>query len=259
MCVSYIPSLETNGCRPLLSLRYQIAWVSLIPLSFSTNHFDINVRPQYPPSKLGYAQTISDSKLLGNSLKPNTTITGVLYFPSGGNCSDPSLTDNGVPENGVSIGQLPLDTPLLALIPLSECTSQYLSQANTDHAAAAVLYSSSPSAEFPSGFSFNQPVYGILANEANALLQGIMDYSGNITAVPNGEALSAQYGAGHLVRLYMTITPSPPSVNWVLYLGLTGGGAFVLVLMALWLGSYCGRKAPVSNYTTYNQYNQKNG
>jgi Ring finger domain len=176
---------------------------------------------------------ISDSQSLVNipNLAPN--YAGLLYFPTNPrNCSDPSVPSNGIPPNGVTIGRLPIGFNLIAMIPITACTSEYLIQAKRDQAEAAILYNYTSASNMPPSSSltntlnlFNNPIYGITYDDATPLLQNMVSYSGNMSSVPFGSNLTALYDPLDYVRLTLTIDTGEGS-------SLPGLWLFLLVILA---------------------------
>jgi hypothetical protein len=157
---------------------------------------------------------------------------GLLYFPQNPrNCSDPSIPANGIPDGGVTIDLLPAGFNLIAMIPISACTSDFLIQAKRDQAEAAVLYnytsmSNMPSPSLTSTFTvFNNPIYGITAEDAQPLLQNMVSYAGNMSSVPMGQNLTSLYDPEDYVRLTLTIDTGQGS-------SLPGLWLFLLVILA---------------------------
>jgi Ring finger domain len=181
---------------------------------------------------LSYAQTINDAQSLVNSANLSPSYAGLLYFPDNPrNCSDPAFPNNGMPLNGVTIDKLPLGFNLIAMIPITACTSDYLMQAKRDQAEAALLYnytsvSNMPSPSLTNTFSaFNNPLYGITSDDARPLLQNLVNYSGNMSSVPLGSNLSAIYDPTDFVRLTLTLDTGQGS-------SLPGLWLFLLVILA---------------------------
>ena len=176
---------------------------------------------------------ISNSQSLVNipNLAPN--YAGLLYFPTNSrNCSDPSVPHNGIPENGVTIDRLPVGFNLIAMIPITACTSEYLMQAKRDQAEAAILYNYTSSSNMPPSSSltntlnlFNNPIYGVTSDDATPLLQNMVSYSGNMSSVPLGRNLTAIYDPLDYVRLTLTIDTGEGS-------SLPGLWLFLLVILA---------------------------
>jgi len=167
-----------------------------------------------------------------NSPNLAPSYAGLLYFPGNPrNCSDPSLPANGIPSGGVTIDLLPVGFNLIAMIPISTCTSDFLVQAKRDQAEAAVLYNYSSMSNMPSPslsgtFSvFNNPIYGISSQDAQPLLQNMISYAGNMSTVPMGQNLSALYDPQDYVRLTLTINTGQGS-------SLPGLWLFLLVILA---------------------------
>ena len=136
-----------------------------------------------------------------------------------------------MPANGITLDDLPLGFNLIALIPISACTSDYLMQAKRDQAEAAILYnytsmSNTPSSSLTNTFSvFNNPIYGITSDDVAPLLLNMVDYSGNMSSVPFGSNLTAVYDPTDYVRLTLTIDTGQGS-------SLPGLWLFLLVILA---------------------------
>jgi hypothetical protein len=186
----------------------------------------------YPPATLSYTQSIQSVQSLANNPSLAPSYAGLLYFPSTlHNCSDPALPGNGVPSNGITIDRLPIGFNLIALVPISACTSGYLMQAKRDQAEAVILYnyssmSASSSPSLTNSFSmFSNPIYGIAADDATPILQNMVSYSGNMSSVPMGRNLTAIYDPTDYVRLTLTIDTGQGS-------SLPGLWLFLLVILA---------------------------
>jgi Ring finger domain len=187
----------------------------------------------YPPSSLSYGQVISDGQSLVNTPNLAPNYAGLLYFPANPrNCSDPSVPNNGIPPDGVTIDHLPVGFNLIAMIPITACTSEYLMQAKRDQAEAAILYNYTSTSNMPPSSSltntfnlFNNPIYGITSNDATPLLQNMVSYSGNMSSVPFGRNLTALYDPLDYVRLTLTIDTGEGS-------SLPGLWLFLLVILA---------------------------
>lgn len=199
--------------------------------SFTDSHVD-RLTVTYPPSSLSYAQTITDAQSLVNIPDVSPSYAGLLYFPTNPrNCSDPSIPDNGIPANAITFDRIPLGFNLIALVPITACTSDYLMQAKRDQAEAVVLYnytstSSMPSPSLTNTFSiFNNPIYGITADDVAPLLKNMVNYAGNMSSVPFGGNLSLVYDPLDYVRLTLTIDPGQGS-------SLPGLWLFLLVILA---------------------------
>lgn len=210
---------------PTYKVRY-IRWKNTL-LTFS-DRFTVT----YPPASLSYAQSITSAQSLANNPNLSPSYAGLLYFPSTlHNCSDPALPGNGVPQNGITLDRLPIGFNLIALIPISACTPDYLMQAKRDQAEAAILYnyssmSNSPSPSLTNSFSvFNNPLYGIAAEDAGPILQNMVNYSGNMSSVPLGQNLTSIYDPTDYVRLTLTIDTGQGS-------SLPGLWLFLLVILA---------------------------
>jgi hypothetical protein len=136
-----------------------------------------------------------------------------------------------MPTNGITLDRLPVGFNLIAMIPISACTSDYLIQAKRDQAEAAVVYNYSSQTDMPSTtltntFSvFNNPLYGITADDAAPILKNMVNYSGNMSSVPLGSNLSAIYDPTDYVRLTLTIDTGQGS-------SLPGLWLFLLVILA---------------------------
>ena len=104
-------------------------------------------------------------------------------------------------------------------------------QAKRDQAEAAILYnyssmSNSPSPSLTNSFSvFNNPLYGIAAEDAGPILQNMVNYSGNMSSVPLGQNLTSIYDPTDYVRLTLTIDTGQGS-------SLPGLWLFLLVILA---------------------------
>ncbi len=186
----------------------------------------------YPPSSIAYLQTVSNAQSLVNSPNLSPSYAGLLYFPANPrNCSDPSLVNNGIPPDGITIDKLPLGFNLIAMIPISTCTADYLMQAKRDQAEAGVLYNYSTTTDMPTSslsntFSaFSSPLYGIAASDAQPILTNMVNYAGNMSSVPLGPNLSAIYDPTDYVRLTLTIDTGQSS-------SLPGLWLFLLVILA---------------------------
>lgn len=186
----------------------------------------------YPPAALAYSQLIQDGQSLVSSSNLSPSYAGLLYFPINPlNCSDPSVPDNGIPPDGVTFARLPLGFNLIAMIPITACTSDYLMQAKRDQAEVAVLYnytsmSNMPSSSLTNTFSvFNNPIYGITSDDASPLLQNMVNYAGNMSSVPFGSNLTALYDPLDYVRLTLTIDTGQSS-------SLPGLWLFLLIILA---------------------------
>jgi Ring finger domain len=186
----------------------------------------------YPPQQLSYAQTINDAQSLVNAQDISPSYAGLLYFPANPrNCSDPSVPNNGFPQGGITLNDLPSGFNLIAVIPISQCSSDYLMQAKHDQAEAAVLYNytsmtNTPSTSLSNSFSvFNSPIYGIPSNDAIPLLQNMVNYAGNMSSVPLGSNLTAIYDPEDFVRLTLTINTGQGNT-------LPGLWLFLLVILA---------------------------
>jgi hypothetical protein len=136
-----------------------------------------------------------------------------------------------MPTNGITLDKLPVGFNLIAMIPISACTSDYLMQAKRDQAEAAVVYNYSSQSDMPSStltntFSvFNNPLYGIDNDDAGPILQNMVNYSGNMSSVPLGSNLSSIYDPTDYVRLTLTIDTGQGS-------SLPGLWLFLLVILA---------------------------
>lgn len=186
----------------------------------------------YPPAALSYTQNVQDAQSLVNSPNLSPSYAGLLYFPANPrNCSDPAFPGNGIPANGITLDDLPLGFNLIALIPITACTSDYLLQAKRDQAEAAVLYnytsmSNTPSSSLTNTFSvFSNPIYGVTSDDVAPLLANMVDYSGNMSSVPFGSNLTAVYDPTDYVRLTLTINTGQGS-------SLPGLWLFLLVILA---------------------------
>ena len=186
----------------------------------------------YPPTALAYVQTIQDGQSLVNNLNLSPSYAGLLYFPANPrNCSDPAVVENGMPTNGITLDRLPLGFNLIALIPITACTSDYLMQAKRDQAEAAILFnytsmSNAPSTSLTNTFSvFNNPIYGITSDDAAPLLHNMVNYAGNMSSVPFGSNLAAVYDPDDYVRLTLTIDTGQAS-------SIPGLWLFLLVILA---------------------------
>jgi Ring finger domain len=140
------------------------------------------------------------------------------------------MPGNGIPPNAITLHQLPGDFNLIALIPISQCTNDYLLQAKYDQAEAALVYNYTSSTDMSSSplttiGSFNNPVYGISAAEADPLVRNMINYAGNMSTVPFGRNLSAVYDPADYVRLTLTIDTGQTS-------SLPGLWLFLLVILA---------------------------
>jgi hypothetical protein len=136
-----------------------------------------------------------------------------------------------MPTEGITLDDLPVGFNLIAVIPISACTSDYLMQAKRDQAEAAVVYNYSSQTDMPSTtltntFSvFNNPLYGIDSDDIKPILQNMVNYSGNMSSVPLGSNLSAIYDPTDYVRLTLTIDTGQGS-------SLPGLWLFLLVILA---------------------------
>ena len=103
-------------------------------------------------------------------------------------------------------------------------------QAKRDQAEAVILYNyssvSNPSTSLTNSFTtFNNPIYGIAAEDAGPVLQNMVSYSGNMSSVPMGSNLTAIYDSLDYVRLTLTIDTGQGS-------SLPGLWLFLLVILA---------------------------
>ena len=117
------------------------------------------------------------------------------------------------------------------MVPITACTSNYLSQAKRDQAESAILYNYTSTSNMPSssltntfGF-FDGPIYGISSDDAAPLLQNMVNYSGNMSSVPFGSNLTSIYDPLDYVRLTLTIDTGQGS-------SLPGLWLFLLVILA---------------------------
>jgi hypothetical protein len=175
---------------------------------------------------------VSSAQSLANNPSLSPSYAGLLYFPTAfQNCTDPALPGNGIPDNGITLDRLPIGFNLIAMVPISACTSDYLTQAKRDQAEAVVLYnyssmSNSPSPSLTNTFSmFNNPIYGIAAEDAGPILLNMVSYSGDMSSVPLGTNLTAIYDPTDYVRLTLTIDTGSGS-------SLPGLWLFLLVILA---------------------------
>ena len=126
---------------------------------------------------------------------------------------------------------LPPGFNLIAMIPITACTSDYLTQAKRDQADIAVLYnytsmSNIPSSSLTNTLSFfNNPIYGITSDDAIPLVQNMVSYSGNMSSVPFGSNLTSIYDPVDYVRLTLTVDTGEGS-------SLPGLWLFLLVILA---------------------------
>ena len=176
-------------------------------------------------------QTIKDPQSLSNGAEL-PTYAGLLYFPKNPrNCTDSSFPSNGIPEDGVSLDRLPIGFNLIAMIPISVCTADYLIQAKHDQAEVAVLYNytsptSVPSISLTNSISvFSSPIFGITSEEAAPILQNMVNYSGNMSSVPFGRNLTSIYDPLDFVRLTLTVDTGQSS-------SIPGLWLFLLVILA---------------------------
>src|SRR5438477_8991445 len=222
---------ELSSSAILIIPIYKVCFLHLSlesMLIFPLDRFTVT----YPPSSLAYLQTVSNAQSLVNSPNLSPSYAGLLYFPvNQRNCSDPSLVNNGIPRDGITIDKLPLGFNLIAMIPISACTADYLMQAKRDQAEAAVLYNYSTTTDMPTSslsntFSaFSNPLYGIGASDAQPILTNMVNYAGNMSTVPLGRNLSAIYDPTDYVRLTLTIDTGQSS-------SLPGLWLFLLVILA---------------------------
>jgi hypothetical protein len=119
---------------------------------------------------------------------------------------------------------------LIAIIPITTCTSDYLIQAKLDQAEAAVLYNftSIANAPLPSSLTtalkvFGSPVYGIDPDDAIPLVQNMANYAGSMSSVPFGVDLTSMYDPLDYARLNLTIDTNEG-------LSLRGLGLFLLAV-----------------------------
>lgn len=186
----------------------------------------------YPSAPLAYVQTISDAQSLTNTQDLSPSYAGLLYFPiNPHNCSDSTIPNNGIPPNGITLADLPFGFNLIAMVPLTNCTSDYLLQARRDQAEAAIVYnytsvSNMPSPSLTNAFSiFDNPIYGITSQDAVPLLQNMVSYAGDMSTVPFGKNLTSLFDPTDYVRLSLTIDTGSGS-------SLPGLWLFLLVILA---------------------------
>jgi hypothetical protein len=174
---------------------------------------------------------------------------GLLYFPRiSVNCSDPSLLENGIPANSVTLDKLPVGFNLIAIIPITTCASDYLIQVERDQTELAVLYNYTSMSNFPPSLTntsnfFNNPIYGISSDDATPLLRNLVNYSGNnysgnnysgnMSTVPFGSHLSTFYDPLDCVRLSLTINNNQSGIKLPpgAIVGIFFGGVIVIVLV----------------------------
>jgi hypothetical protein len=189
----------------------------------------------YPPAVLSYIQSINDVESLVQVAHLSSSYAGLLYFPTALNCSD---NGTGVPANGITLDKLPYGFNLIAMIPISICTSSYLSQAKKDEAEGAILYNftfNSNALDSLIQSSFNNPVWGITKEDASPLLQNMINYASNMSTVPYGHNLSALYDPTDYVRLTMTIdnTSSQPLLIAIICGTLVALGVIFIIIFKL--------------------------
>jgi hypothetical protein len=156
---------------------------------------------------------------------PSTAITGFLYFPTAGSCND----TQDIPESAKSAKFLPSGVNRIAVVPNGDCINNYLMQADSDGAIAAILYNYDPAS--PLSSTYSHPLYGISSNDGQSLLNNIGHFSKDVSSVPNNSTLSAIFNPTAIPRLDLTITPpSKSSMDLPMIIGIAAGGVVLLVL-----------------------------
>lgn len=175
-------------------------------------------------------------------------MSGLLYTPDLA-ADDPCVNASApyVPANVTRQSDLPdTDYDLIAIAPWvsPECTQSYFTSARSDPIRAFLFFlpnqgSSLPPTANDAVWSLGDggqwksenrfPVYAVPTNEATLLMYQSSLYSGNMTDVPYGHALTETYDSRDYVRLFMNIDtgaggPNLPSL-WV----------FLLIILAILL------------------------
>ena len=201
-------------------------------------------------SSLSYNLILNSTNLQtlsSNSASKGSDVEGLLYVPTLLD-TDPCFNRSKqfVPENVVTRAKLPdVDYSLIAHAPWisANCTKSYLASASQDGARAFFFFDPDHSLNQPRApndpfWGLNDggqwksqnkyPVYALSGFYGQEILHELALYSGNMTDVPHGDALTETYDPRDYVRLYTDVdtghAPTSPSV-WV----------FLLIVLALLL------------------------
>lgn len=177
-------------------------------------------------------------------------IEGLFYVPTldssyNGTCADAYSL---IPQNVTTLANFPhQDYPLVALFPWtssSDCSDAYLAQARSDAVRGVITYQPGNQGDQPpdgtddswllhglsTWRSENQyPIYAINGVAGANFMTELSLYSGNMTSVPNGQALTQQYDSRDFPRLFAQVElqgqSSVPSL-WI----------FLIIVLAVLLG-----------------------
>lgn len=189
------------------------------------------------------------------TLSPNNpsnfdVIEGLFYVPTLGSSYNATCAEaySLIPPNVTTVASFPRqDYPFIALFPWtnsSDCTEAYLAQARSDAVRGVITYQpDDPDDQPPSrgdntwllngDMSWKQqnqyPIYAINAVAGANFMTQLALYSGNMTSVPNGQALTGQYDSRDFPRLFAQVElqgqSSVPSL-WI----------FLIIVLAVLLG-----------------------
>lgn len=202
----------------------------------------------HPQSTIGYETQINTGFQTISSNNPTALITveGLLYVPIRGQSSTCSSSNSFIPSNVTVDTSFPPNQnyPLISIFPWNnaECVSYYLTSSRTNAVRGAIVFQ--PNVERPppgndQSWSIqdggrwrtdNQfPIYAVPASWALNQLALSSQYSGSMSAAPNGNQLTQQYDARDYPRLFARVDlvggPNVPSL-WI----------FLIIVLAVLLG-----------------------
>lgn len=200
---------------------YTIAFVDPYAANHDNNRFDtLNATVAFQDRILGNIQTLS-TKGVGAATDPY----GILYLPDlqTDACRDQERAH--VPVNATRQADLPtgMDYALIAIAPWysAQCTLEYFTAARDAPTKAFFTFQPGQSDAQPpvlhdaawnlqDGGSWQSantfPTYALSSMTGGVIMHQLEQYSGNVSDVPNGDALSKIYPSSQYVRLWATVS-----------------------------------------------------
>lgn len=154
---------------------------------------------------------------------PGESISGLLYVPELSNDACNEEAKSLIPPNVTRRSDFPKPPcALMAIAPWisPNCTLAFLDAANDDRVVGTVLYiPNNSTSKLPMGngtiwkldeddtWKLNHPfpVYAIPGAYGKQLVNEIALYSGNLSSVPHGNALSSEYGPKARARIFARV------------------------------------------------------
>ncbi|EGE06827.1 RING finger domain-containing protein [Trichophyton equinum CBS 127.97] len=204
---------------------------------------------------VSYQLDLGDNLVTLSSNGPGESISGLLYVPELSNDACNEEAKSLIPPNVTRRSDFPKPPcALMAIAPWisPNCTLAFLDAANDDRVVGTVLYiPNNSTSKLPMGngtiwkldeddtWKLNHPfpVYAIPGAYGKQLVNEIALYSGNLSSVPHGNALSSEYGPKARARIFARVDVARgrslmPNL-WIFLLAVLGVLIVIIIISSI--------------------------